>query len=114
MMALIFLQSAQSKLPDTTHYFEYSDKVLHFLVFGVLGALIYRGFSKTITDRTSVLAYWTAVILGALFALSDEWHQSMVPGREADFWDWLADLFGILFFIYLYRYFQKRKLKTRT
>ena len=35
-----------------------------------------------------------AVILAALYGLSDEIHQAFVPGRMADPWDWMADGFG--------------------
>lgn len=38
---------------------------------------------------------WGLIAVGALLALSDEFHQSFVPGRACDPWDWLADMVGI-------------------
>ncbi len=38
----------------------------------------------------------TAFVLVALYGLSDEYHQSFVPGRTATLWDWLVDLLGAL------------------
>ena len=37
-----------------------------------------------------------AFIFALVFGLSDEWHQSFVPGRMADGWDLLADAAGAL------------------
>ena len=30
-----------------------------------------------------------------MYAISDEWHQSFVPGRQLSAWDWAADLAGL-------------------
>jgi VanZ family protein len=36
----------------------------------------------------------TAWITAVLFGVTDEWHQSWIPGREMDPWDWAADSIG--------------------
>ena len=48
--------------------------------------------------RGAVLALITVSFFGA----TDEWHQSFVPGREADLLDWLADTSGAALAIGLY------------
>jgi len=39
---------------------------------------------------------WVAIILISFFALSDEFHQSFVPGRTATLFDWVVDMIGAL------------------
>lgn len=63
------------------------DKVTHFAVFGLLGTLVCRLGSGW---RGAVLA-WAAT---AIFAATDEWHQSFVPGRSPELADWIADVLG--------------------
>jgi VanZ family protein len=48
------------------------------------------------------------------FGASDEWHQSFVPGRFTDFWDWLADTLGAAIAVGLYtRWTSYRELLER-
>ena len=90
--ALVFLASSRSDLPvPAIHGL---DKLLHGLTYFVLG-LSYLNFS------TEGFARWNIARLGwgwgaaLAFAASDEWHQSMVPGRMPDLLDLLADAVGI-------------------
>ena len=36
-----------------------------------------------------------AMIIGTLYGVSDEFHQSFVPGRTASIWDLAADSIGV-------------------
>jgi VanZ family protein len=45
------------------------------------------------TLRPRALA--VAAVISLVYALTDEWHQSFVPGRDADPLDVAADAFGI-------------------
>jgi VanZ family protein len=38
----------------------------------------------------------TAFAVAILYGLSDEWHQSFVPGRTPDVWDLVVDAIGAL------------------
>jgi VanZ family protein len=87
----IFLLSAQSDLPSTG-FLPFGDKVAHFLVFGVLGAALAWGGRLAPGKRVQV----GLVLLGCLFAVSDEWHQAHVPRRDPSGGDVLADVVGIL------------------
>ena len=94
--ALITIQSAISSamLGGIPHGV---DKIIHFLIFGVLGWLSARAVFYYGAPRPFV--QWSVLIGGAvLFAALDEWHQSLVPGRYPDFWDWCADLAGVITF----------------
>ncbi|MCK5742488.1 MAG: VanZ family protein, partial [Chlorobi bacterium] len=43
----------------------------------------------------------TVLIFGVLFGLSDEYHQSFIPGRMAGIDDWIADTVGIIISLFL-------------
>ncbi len=45
-----------------------------------------------------------AVLLVSLFGLVDEWHQSFTPGRYMEVADWVADTFGAIIAVGMYRY----------
>jgi VanZ family protein len=83
--ALIVVASSRSRVsgPDIPHL----DKVTHFAVYGLLGTLLCR-------VGTGARAAVGAVLLASVFGASDEWHQSFVPGRTAEFADWVADTLG--------------------
>ena len=66
------------------------DKVGHFSVYAILGALTARALLQPRTLRALVLAAGFIALFGAL----DEVHQLWVRGREASVWDWTADLLG--------------------
>jgi VanZ family protein len=67
------------------------DKVAHFGLYGVLGALL---------ARIGLLAGWrwrgwlVTLVAVLVIASVDEWHQSLVPGRSAEFADWVSDAAG--------------------
>ena len=46
--------------------------------------------------------------IGFLYALSDEFHQSFVPGRTSELGDIIADWIGVISAIMLYRLCIKR------
>ncbi len=60
-------------------------KTFHLIEYSILFLLLRFASGKTVP----------AVFLSYLFALSDEFHQSLVPGREGKFTDTLIDLLGI-------------------
>lgn len=86
--ALIYWLSDQPSLP-MANLFPHQDKVQHFLAYLPLGLLAWRAFGHWIRSALWRLGF------GALFCLvygiSDEWHQSFVPGRTPDVADWLTD-----------------------
>ncbi len=69
--------------------------VAHFLLFGMLGALIQATMWSwtTFTDHSLRLAIG-AVILAALYGMSDEFHQSFVVGRTMTVTDVAVDTIG--------------------
>jgi VanZ family protein len=90
--ALIFVASAQSRLPVGLPPFPHADKLFHAVAYAVLAALLAR-WRLSAGDRGR-RALGIAVLLASLYGASDEWHQSFVPGRDPDPRDWAADTAG--------------------
>ena len=91
-MAVIFVLSSISNPPTVPQ--AGSDKVLHFLLYGGLAAVIVRalagGFGYPVTMRTVLVA----VVVSAVYGATDEVHQHFVPTRQMDAWDLAADSVG--------------------
>jgi VanZ family protein len=70
------------------------DKVIHAAVFGGLSVTVWMALRSSAPGvspiRLSVLALFSATLYG----VSDEFHQSFVPGREMDALDVMADGIG--------------------
>lgn len=91
---LIFVQSAYptpGKLPSWPHF----DKVLHMCGYALLGGLVCRALETigSIRERR-MRRFLVGLVLATLYGLTDEWHQSFVPGRSATVADALADMVG--------------------
>ncbi len=71
-----------------------SDKVVHFVAFGVLAALFWR-FLAARPRPVTAATVWIAALVLVLYATLDEYTQQFV-GRYTDLADWVADLAGIL------------------
>lgn len=93
-MAVIFYLSHQPTL-DTPLLFENQDKAIHAGVYGLLAILILGAMPLRLAGYTGRQA-WFSALLASLYGISDEFHQSFVPGRSPEVGDWLADTAGAL------------------
>lgn len=68
-------------------------KTAHMLEYAILAALLARvGFSR---EQKGKIKIYAVVIFGVLiYALTDEWHQTYVPGRTGSIIDVLIDTAG--------------------
>ena len=87
-MALIF---ASSSLPGSTVPSALPDKLAHFVVYGLLGALILRALIRARWSFVRARPAWIAMALTIVYGASDEWHQAYVPGRTPDVGDLAVD-----------------------
>jgi VanZ family protein len=90
---LIFIQSSLPS-PDVGPDLPGQDKFLHLVAYAVLGYLACRSFASLRSLRSPLVIFTAGFIFAVLFGISDEWHQSFVPGRMADGWDLFADGVG--------------------
>jgi VanZ family protein len=91
-MVLIFIASSIPELGALPGGM--SDKSGHGIGYGILGAVLVRALAggrlNGITWRRAALA----ILLATLYGVTDEFHQSFVPGRSPDRFDVLADCLG--------------------
>ncbi len=103
-MVLIFALSSRSTLieieDDAGEKLFY--KISHIIAYAMLAWLWWRALS--LERRTGWPALFGALILSVLYAISDEVHQSFVPGRYPGLYDVLFDISGALAMILLIRY----------
>ena len=66
----------------------------HFSEYLVFGVILFNAFFQSLPDRPLWAVALTAVVLASLYAVTDEFHQSFVPGRMCDPADWLTDTLG--------------------
>src|SRR5262245_40255909 len=73
---IIFYFSHQPFDPENK-LFQINDKVAHFCEYGLLGFLVANAL-----NQLKKLTWERAWLFTLLFALSDEFHQSFIPGRQ--------------------------------
>lgn len=90
-MGLIFWSSSGPR-PEALS--EAPDYWLHGGAYFVLALLSIRALARGLAEPGSGLALAGGAGISALYGLSDEWHQSFVPGREASLADVGFDFAG--------------------
>jgi VanZ family protein len=70
----------------------------HFAEYAVLGALLARWLRRPAV----------AAAAGSAYAVTDELHQALVPGRAASVADWVVDTLGVLAGVLLVRRLGRR------
>jgi VanZ family protein len=94
-MAVIFAISARPSVPQLPGFMSSMTAVLgHLAVYAILAALLYWAVESLALSgaRRLFIAFAVAVCYG----ISDEWHQSFVPGRDPSMLDVGVDAVGAL------------------
>ena len=93
-MGIIFFLSNQPgdfiQLPDIFGF----DKVAHLIAYTVLAATFLYGIHPFSHGSNRMAYVIAAVFFCILFGISDEFHQSFIPGRSVSIWDVVADTLG--------------------
>jgi len=93
--SLIFIFSSISRYPEEIIFIFSFDKLLHLIEYYMFGYLLMRVF---VTSPMMILARYPVIftfLIGILYGLSDEWHQSFVSGRCSSLYDVIFDSFGV-------------------
>lgn len=93
MMVVIFIISSTSNPPPTTSI-GIPDVGAHAVAYCVLGMFVLRGFAVAQWDGVTKVTALVAFVLTVGYGISDEWHQSFVPGRTSEVRDIVADAIG--------------------
>jgi len=109
-MLVIFLQSSsgQISLPDIG--IDWFDKIVHFIVFGLLALLTLRGLKHANNPVIQNYFAWIGILTCIIFGGTDEIHQLFVPGRFGSVSDWIADILGIVVFSFAYLFHNRDRI----
>jgi VanZ family protein len=91
LMAAIFVTSSMSAPPAPAAV---SDKLLHAAAYAALAVVTLRALAGGRWRGVNAQLAVGAWLIATAYGVSDEWHQSFVPGRHADVNDVLADALG--------------------
>ena len=107
-MGVIFVMSSRSNLPshpnETVDFM--AKKAGHVTEYGVLAFLLWRALSKE-RGWPVLPSLGVAFFLSLLYAVSDEFHQTFVPGRSGRLTDVGFDALGSLFALGLVWWFSR-------
>lgn len=109
---LIFLQSSFPSI-ESVPELPYSDKLLHFFAYAVLGALFLRAY-KTLRIRNKLkILIILSILSSSIYGISDEVHQHFVPYRSFEYFDILADVLGSVFGVFIYELIMEKLIVKR-
>lgn len=94
---VIFLFSSQSSLPgfeESIQDFIFK-KSAHIFVYLILYWLLKRAVDLTTNKKSTKIQLLLPIFICLVYAVSDELHQSLVPGRYATIRDVGYDMFGV-------------------
>ncbi len=80
-----------SILSNTTFFVS---KTAHFLEYAILGFFLF--FALAFIKKYG-LRYFFVVLISFIYAISDEYHQSLIPGRGPSGFDVIIDTAGVIF-----------------
>jgi VanZ family protein len=114
-MAFITFMSSRSSLPDINQWFANTDKIVHFGIYFVLGISVQLAILAYFPKAGRITLMISTIMFGLLFGISDEFHQSFVPGRDSSLGDLIADTIGVaislIFINFVLRTFDKMRMK---
>ncbi len=90
-LTLYLMLSPTVKIPYDL-FGDLTDKVAHFVLFGILAASWYWLLTDYVPRRRAVLIALVATIV---FGACTELAQSFVPGRDSNFFDFLSNALGV-------------------
>lgn len=84
-------------LKGVDHLVNIVRKIAHLTEYTILGYLTARGF------KLSNKSPWFSVLACAIYAATDEFHQTMIQGRSGEVRDVALDTLGATFGVIIYR-----------
>ena len=95
--------------PEKIPTFTFSDKILHFGAYGLLGILFFRAYETLPLKANKTLLILMSIGSATLYGISDEIHQYFVPFRNADIMDVVANTLGSICGVYFYHLWKVQK-----
>lgn len=86
----------------------FTRKIAHFIEYAILSLLAARAFSASHLQFLRRFWFVISLLLVALYAFSDEFHQTFVPARTGSIYDSLIDIAGGLTALVLFALWRRR------
>jgi VanZ family protein len=93
VVTAIWVLSSQSTLPVPKGILGF-DKLQHLLAYLALAGTCIFWFSPAQRESHRLRTFLLIVLISSLYGVIDEIHQSFVPNRDCNVWDWAADTLG--------------------
>lgn len=109
--AVIFYVSSLEKIELPLEFISFNDLLFHasaYFLFGLTLMLAAYPWNASLDYPLSV--YIILGLIGVLYGLSDEIHQSFVPNRTFAISDLLADSFGVIIALFVTSWWAKRRI----
>ena len=107
---LIFAFSHQSDPPGAEWFAAY-DYGVHFVEYSVFALTLVWGATAGFRFSLPLKSVVAVCAVALLYALSDEWHQSLVPNRQASWLDVAADALGSIISVMIVYGMSKGKIR---
>ena len=113
VMGTIFFLSHKAGDEIDLPAFAHSDLVAHMIIYAVLGAAVVYAWSAGFKRRNPLKVVLYSVNICLLYGISDEFHQSFVPGRYVSAMDVLADTVGALLVCIAWWLYSKKSIGNK-
>ena len=107
--SLLLILTSLPKLTPPSLGVQLQDKIYHFAFYAVLGFLWVRAATEGKKARFC-FALWSSLLFASLFAALDELHQLLIPGRFADFADFIANVVGLIAGVFVFKILFNKRL----
>lgn len=101
-MGVIFFLSHQPGTFFGPYSFDVVDKLAHFVIYSILGLSVIYAFTGEYRIKKKSLVVGTSMVVCLIYGVSDEYHQTFIPGRFSSISDVVADVAGGLFICLLW------------
>lgn len=102
VMGTIFLLSHQAQHTLVQFSFPGFDKICHVVIYGALAGAVWYGLPREFKRNRLESAMMLTVMICIVYGISDEFHQSFIPGRDSDPFDLAADATGALLVVLIW------------
>jgi VanZ family protein len=89
-------------------------KLAHLTEYAIFGLLLYHSFDPRHPESWNARSAFGALLVAGLFSLTDEYHQSFVPGRKPSLADCGFDTAGALLALVLLYALRRRRASSKT
>jgi len=112
VMIIIFLLS-NTPGKDLPSAINGLDKIVHAIAYGTLAACCLYGFPPAARDKKTLRTGILVIFFCFFYGLTDEFHQSFIPGRSPSWLDIAADTTGAALTVLLWHGWRARRRFSR-